>query len=193
MLGIMENITGIKISAAIDGMKLKNSDRMKLTVMLHDVVFENQRAIFDLVHLGHLGPASALLRVLFEAHVKSIWLYDCATDKQIAQFKKDKIKLKFKDFISQIETKMPHLNGTLSKFKSNHWDGLNSLTHSGAKQFSYEFTNEEMIRQYSDDYPQALLDFSERFAILSLHSLGIIIGDTNIINCYNKLTAERLR
>jgi hypothetical protein len=188
----MENITGNKISAVIDGMKLDNSDRVMLTVMLHDVVFDNQRAIFDLVQLGHLGPASALLRVLFEAHVKSIWLYACATENQVAQFKKDNVKLTFHKMISEIEANMPHLNGTLSKFKNNHWNGLNNLTHSGTKQFSYEFINGEMIRKYSNSYSQALLDFSERFSILSLGSLGKIVGDLNIVNCSIELTNERL-
>ena len=188
----MENITGNKISAVIDGMKLNNTDRVKLTVMLHDVVFDNQRAIYDLVQLGHFGPASALLRVLFEAHVKSIWLYACATDNQVAQFKKDNVKITFQNMVSEIEAKMPHLNGTLSKFKNNHWKGLNNLTHSGTKQFSYEFINGEMIRKYSESYCQALLDFSERFAILSLGSLGKIVGDLNIINCYKELNNERL-
>ncbi|MGS0725113.1 DUF6988 family protein [Shewanella sp. 0m-11] len=84
-----------------------------------------------------MGPASALLRVLFEAHVKGIWLYSCATDEQISQFKKDSVKseinpkwdLKLHEMINGIETKMPHLNGTLRKFKKAHWKGLNSLTH----------------------------------------------------------------
>lgn len=48
---------------------------------------------------------------------------------------------------------MPHLNGTLSKFKENQWKGLNSLNHSGTMQFSYEFIDGEMRRRYSSDYP----------------------------------------
>ena len=196
----MKNITGIEISAVIHGMKVNNSDRETMSVMLHDVVFDNQKAIYGLVNLGHIGPASALLRVLFEAHVKGIWLYSCATDEQISQFKKDRVKseinpkwdLKLHEMIDGIEIKMPHLNGTLRKFKKAHWKGLNSLTHSGVMQFSYEFVDGEMRRKYSSNLPNTLLDFSERFAISSLGSVGKIVGSVNIIKCSIKLSNERL-
>jgi predicted peroxiredoxin len=135
----MKNVTGTEILAVIDGMKVQNSDRVTMSIMLHDVVFDNQRAIFDLVSLGHIRSASALLRVVFEAHVKGIWMYSCATDKQISQFKKDSVKstvkpkcgITFNEMISDIEAELPHLNGTLSEFKKKHWKGLNCLTHSG--------------------------------------------------------------
>lgn len=196
----MKNITGIEISAVIDGMKVNNSDRETMSIMLHDVVFDNQKAIYDLVSLGHLGPASALLRVLFEAHVKGVWLYSCATDEQISQFKKDSIKseinpkwyIKFQEMIDAIEAKMPHLNGTLRKFNDDHWKGLNSFTHSGIMQFSYEFVDGEMRRKYSSDLPTTLLCFSERFAISSLGNVGKIVGSVDIIKCSIKLSHERL-
>ena len=196
----MKNITGIEISAVIDGMKVNNSDREMMSVMLHDVVFDNQKAIYDLVNLGHLGPASALLRVLFEAHVKGVWLYLCATDEQISQFKKDNVKSKsnpkqdisFYEMIDDIEAKKPHLNGNLREFKKNHWKGLNSLTHSGIIHFRYEFVDSEMKRKYSSDFPNTLLNFSERFAITSLGSVGEIVGSIDIIKCCFKLSSERL-
>jgi hypothetical protein len=196
----MENITGIEISSVLDGMKVNNSDRETMSVMLHDVVFDNQKAIYDLVNLGHIGPASALLRVLFEAHVKGIWLYSCATDEQISQFKKDSIKsainpkweLKFYEMIDAIEAKNPNLNGSLRRFKEAHWKGLNSLTHSGVMQFSYDFAGGEMRRKYSSDLPNTLLNFSERFAISSLGSVGKIVGSVDIIKCSINLSSERL-
>ena len=196
----MENITGNTISAVIQGMKVKNSDRYTLSVMLHDVVFDNQRAIFDLVKLENYGAASALLRVLFEAHVKGIWLYSCATDKQVSQFKKDRVKseiepkksIQFQEMVSDIESKMPHLNGSLNKFKDNHWKGLNSLTHSGIMQFSYEFNNGVMTKKFSKEYSKMLLDFSERFAISSLGDVGKISENINIIKCSIELAKDRL-
>ena len=91
-MGKTGNTTGVKIISAINGMKVMNNDRDKFSIMLNDVVFDHQRAVFDLVKLGHLRSAAALLRVIFEAHVKAIWIYYCASDKEISAFKKDKIK-----------------------------------------------------------------------------------------------------
>ncbi|NOX75915.1 MAG: hypothetical protein GXP17_04730 [Gammaproteobacteria bacterium] len=190
----MENITGTKISAITNGMRVKNSDRTTLSIMLHDVVFENQRAIFDLVQLRHIGSASALLRVLFEAHIKGVWLYLCATEKQVSQLKKDSIKSTIKpkksihltEMINAIEKEMPHLNGALKKFKENHWKGLNSLTHSGIMQFSYTFSGGKMTKKYSSEYSNSILEFSERFAIMSLGEVGKIAENINIISARPK-------
>lgn len=195
----MENLTGTEISAVIDGMKIHTSDRVMMSIMLHDVVFDNQKAIFDLVFLGHTRPASALLRVIFEAHVKGVWLYSCATEEQVFQFKQDRVKsisnpkrdITINEIVSAIETRMPHLNGTLSGFKERYWKGLNCLTHSGTMQFSYEFIDDEMKGQYSSDYSKSLLDFSDRFAISSLGYVGKIVGCEKIIKCSLKLSKER--
>jgi hypothetical protein len=196
----MENTTGAKIISALDGMDVKNVERDKFSIMLNDVVFDNQRAIFDLVKLGHLGAASALLRVLFEAHVKAIWIYSCASDKQISQFKKDRVKsrtkpkdnIQFQEMISDIETELPYYKDSISKFKEHHWKGLNSLTHSGVMQFSYQFKDGVMSKKYQADFSNTLLEFSERFAILSLGNVGKIVGDIEIVKLHIELAQERL-
>ncbi len=59
-------------------------------------------------------------------------------------------------------------------------------------QFSYEFVDGEMRRKYSSDLPNTLLNFSERFAISSLGSVGKIVGSIDIIKCSIKLSSERL-
>ena len=196
----MENTTGLKIQSAIHGMDVKNSDRDKFSIMLNDIVFDNQRAIFDLVKLGHLGAASALLRVVFEAHVKAIWIYSCASDKQISQFKKDRVKsrenpknnIEFQEMISDIESEMPYLNGSISSFKKDHWKGLNSLTHSGVMQLSYQFSNGVMSKKFMSDFPKTILDFSERFAILSLGNVGKIVGDIELVKLHIELFEEHI-
>lgn len=195
----MENITGNEILSVIDGMKVKNIDRELLSVMLHEVVFDNQRAIFDLIHLGHLRSASALLRVLFEAHIKASWLYNTATQKQISEFKKDSIKsnkrpgkeIWFSEMISELEESKPNMAGKLSDFKKYHWKGLNSLTHSGIMQLSNS-SGLKVSTKDDETYTATILNFSERFAITSLCEVGKIVGRHEIIQCAIKLANERL-
>jgi hypothetical protein len=199
-MGKTGNTTGAKIISSLNGMKVKNIDRDKFSIMLNDIVFDNQRAVFDLVKLGHLRSGAALLRVIFEAHVKAIWIYFCASDKEISAFKKDKIKsrlkpkdaIEFQEMISHIETEIPHLNGTLSTFKDAHWKGLNCLTHTGTMQLSYQFKDGVMQKKFETGYAQELLDFSERFAIASLGNVGKIVEDVAIGKLYIELARERL-
>ena len=90
----MSNLVGNKILDVLQYIEYKGDERFHLTLRLHFIVFDTQRAIFDLVRLGHLIPAFSLQRVLFETNVKADWLYLCASDKEIEQFKNDNVKSK---------------------------------------------------------------------------------------------------
>ena len=185
----MRNIVAESISNVINGMKVPNTDRAMISIMMHSVVFDSQRAIFELVKSGNFSSASALLRVMFEAHVKGMWIYSCASELQIKQFKKDalkssikpKNKLEFGEMVDDIERENPHLGGRLSAFKKHHWKGLNSLTHTGVLQCSYSFVNGEMKRIFPKSYDHTMLDFANRFSIGSLGDVGRITNDAEII------------
>ncbi|MFQ1763113.1 DUF6988 family protein [Aeromonas veronii] len=196
----MKNEIGNNILNVTNGMKVPNVERAMLSVMMHSIVFDSQRAIFDLVKLGHFTSALALLRVLFEAHVRGLWINSCASEKQIYQFKKDSLKsslnptrkLDFDEMVKDVERVRPHLKGTLAEFKQNHWKGLNSLTHSGVMQCQYNFENGEMRKIFSETHSETLMDFSKRFAIGSLADVGKITNDIEVMKMASYLGREHL-
>lgn len=196
----MKNEIGNNILNVTNGMKVPNVERAMLSIMMHSIVFDSQRAIFDLVKLGHFTSALALLRVLFEAHVRGLWINSCASDKQIYDFKKDALKssknpkntLFFDEMVQDIERARPHLNGSLTKFKQSHWKGLNSLTHSGIMQCQYSFDNGEMRKILPETRSEMLMDFSNRFAIGSLADVGKITNDIEVMKMASYLGREHL-
>ncbi|EPS8935104.1 DUF6988 family protein [Vibrio cholerae] len=88
----MKNTIGEKVLELLDGTTFQGSIRENFALMNHYMVFDTQRAIYDLVQLGHIGSAKALLRVIFEANVKGKWIYQCASEKQLEQLQKDAVK-----------------------------------------------------------------------------------------------------
>ena len=191
----MENIVGEAILDALEDMDSGSSERANFSLMLHFVVFDTQRAIFDLIVLKHFGAASALLRVLLESHIKAQWLNLCATDKQIEQFKKDNVKSKInkkynvtiKEMVEQIEEIKPHLNGSFREFQKYHWKGLNSFTHSGTMQLR-KFTNStEGYLESMESLAASIQDFSNRLAIGSLGETGSILCNNKIKKTYLEL------
>lgn len=181
----LNNVVGIEIIESLKDMNPELNERGNLSLMLHFVVFDTQRAIYDLVGLRHFGAASALLRVLFETHIKAEWLMLCATEKQVEQFKRDSVKsaskpkngINFQEMIADLESKKPNLNGSLQAFKDNHWKGLNSFTHSGAMQLM-QFQGS---RDATEDTGSNTIDFANRFAINSLGSVGELLKDINVL------------
>nr|WP_278995725.1 hypothetical protein [Plesiomonas shigelloides] len=104
--------------------------------------------------------------------------------------KKPKNKLDFGEMVDDIERAHPYLGGRLSEFKIQHWKGLNSLTHSGVLQCSYSFVNGEMKKTFSESYHKTMLDFANRFSIVSLGDVGNITGDAKIMRTAMQLFNE---
>ncbi|MBM7456858.1 hypothetical protein HNR62_002760 [Oceanisphaera litoralis] len=188
----MENIIALEISDSLKGEDFKLCEKDNLALRLHFIVFDTQRAIFDLIQLKHVGAASALLRVLFEAHIKAEWLKHCASEKQVSQFKRDRVKstnksqedMLFQEMIDELEEFKPHLNGTLKQFKDHHWKGLNNFTHSGTKQLM------QYSKNRSNSRAEETINFANRFAIASLGSVALMLNSINVNHTYFSL-AER--
>lgn len=109
----MNNELGKEIVETLKNKGKGATEAENLSLILHFFVFDTQRAIFDLVRLKHAGAASALLRILFEAHIKAEWVLACATERQLNQLKKDNVKstinpkssITFEEMVKQLEEK----------------------------------------------------------------------------------------
>jgi len=194
------NEIGELIRSSLDNVSFDNTKQNIAAVLLHDVVFDNQRAIHDLVRGDHIGAAAALLRVLFEAHVKAIWVERCATDSEVDMINCDSLKsrvhkrqnMTFQEMIDHIEIQNPALNGSLTKFKTDHWKGLNSLTHSGASQFRNRVKNGEIRKVFSGQLINEIIKFSDRFAIASFVYVSQILKDIDSMKNALALSKEKL-
>ncbi|HGF7235820.1 TPA: DUF5677 domain-containing protein, partial [Vibrio cholerae] len=176
----LKNTIGEKVLELLDGTTFQGSIRENFALMNHYMVFDTQRAIYDLVQLGHIGSAKALLRVIFEANVKGKWIYQCASEKQLEQLQKDAVKstvnkkrnIQFGEMVDDVEKMNPNLKGKLKQFKEEHWKGLNSLTHTGVmqlKRYSLAFEQSGLETEI-----ETILDFSNRMSISSLGDVGKI-------------------
>ncbi len=118
------------------GVTLPADERSMLAVGCFDVAIEHQAAIALLGSASLYGSAFALLRVLAESLVRGLWLLHCATDAELAAFKRGKVEKFFAQLVAEFEAKMGTPNGVLSGFKATAWDALNGSTHTGYHQVS---------------------------------------------------------
>jgi len=110
--------------------------RVQLQVAYCHLALEHHFAISSLVESKMLSSAFALARPLFEALVKGLWLFYCATDEQLERYASGKE-------LDQIGPLLDDLNGrpiepivlhSLSLVKTKYWKTLSSLTHIGHTQ-----------------------------------------------------------
>ena len=158
----------------IDGLEISSDDRTRISAACFDIALEHQKAIVLLIANKLFGTAFSLARVLFEAYIRGLWLAKCATDKEIDDFKKDKLEKKFDTLIKEIEQQDGFKEGILSKAKSVNWKAMNSYTHSGFFQAVRRNKDNTIQPNYAEDEVLDLLGFSDAIGILAALQIALM-------------------
>lgn len=88
-----------RIDVHTSGLSLPGDERSLIPIGCLDVAIEHQAAI-ALLHSSKLyGLSFALPRVLSEAPARGLWLHACASEEELAKFKKGRIDQKFATLI----------------------------------------------------------------------------------------------
>ena len=118
------------------GINLPSDEKSLLASGCFDSAIEHQAAIALLYNSSLYGSMLSLLRVITESLVRGLWILNCATEKEIAQFKKGKLEKHFGTLINEYETKIGDSDGILSQFKKTSWSPMNGFLHTGFIQVS---------------------------------------------------------
>ncbi|MBN3795988.1 hypothetical protein [Burkholderia sp. Ac-20392] len=155
------------------GLTLPVDERSQLAIGCLDVTLEHQAAI-ALLHSSQLhGSMLALLRVLSESLVRGLWLYFCATDSELATFKKGRLNKTFGTLITEYETAAGTPDGVLSGFKLSAWTQMNDFTHTGFLQVSRRHKPGRVEGNYPDEDIRTALGVA---GVLGLVAAGQLIA-----------------
>jgi hypothetical protein len=149
----------------IHDVETPGSTRARLAAGCLDVALEHQKAIVLLVAHKRYGSAFALARLIFEAFIRGVWLWRCASDVEIERFKKQGIDKTFGELIQEVEKLEGYEGGVLSDVKAKPWKMLNSFTHTGYDQVMRRNTETSIEPNYRDVEIVELLSFSNAVGI----------------------------
>src|SRR6266446_8458214 len=91
------------LDQSLHGVEIKVEMRTRLAVGCLDIALEHQKAIVLLISQVLYGSAFALVRLIFEAYVRGVWLHRCASDADLERFKTDTLGKAFATLIQDIE------------------------------------------------------------------------------------------
>ena len=163
-----------EVSRELDG-TYPNDDRIKLLVAYVDVALEHHAAITLLVRNNRCGSAFALVRVVFDALYRALWVRGCATSADIA------------NIVADTTAAFPNMNaltgavdqaygtdGFFAIVKQSGWTAMNDYTHSGLRQLGRRFkgTNVEPT------YEQGAIREAVRNTAVFVALLGILLAKT---------------
>ncbi|PHQ25703.1 hypothetical protein CLH62_08845 [Marinobacter guineae] len=164
------------IAERLDGLEMPGGTRASLSISCHDLVIEHHLGIAVLARGKIYGSAFALVRSVFEAFVRGVWLRHCATDSEILKYQSDKLNLNFGHLVTAVEAVPGFGDGVLSGLKANSWSAMNSYTHGGALQSGRRFSGNSVEPNYEAEEIEEVIRLSGTFALMAFQQIAIEAG-----------------
>lgn len=152
---------------------------------------EHHHSIVLLTERGLYGSAFTLLRSVFEAYVRGVWLLHCATDQQVDAFANGTKPPKISLLILAVEETLQFQEGNLSGVERAHWSAMCAYTHSGGLHVQRWQTEESVEPSYQEDEVNEMLLLAELFGAVSAVALLGLIGDETAVNKVVRAVGER--
>jgi hypothetical protein len=159
-----------------------NSARITLSRTLCGVSFEHAESVRILINTGNFTSSLGVLRMQYDALVKSVWALYAASDNMIGRLQSelnaetvkwaDKVP-QLSEILAELEGKAPALAiDPLLEFKEYSWKPLSSYIHGGI----------HAITRHGNGYPTALLSQAVRSSnglhVMAGMMLVILSGDS---------------
>jgi hypothetical protein len=107
-----------------------SDDRSRLSLALLQLVQEHHASIVILIQHQQYGSAFALLRPLYEAYVRGVWLARVASEREFSRFQRDE-NFSLKDLASKVSV-LPTFDGTnFAGLAGRALNAMHSYTHNG--------------------------------------------------------------
>ena len=146
------------------------------------LALQSHRAIVLLMERQLIGPAAALVRVMFEAYVRGVWLLYCANDKQIKRYiSGKKVNNYFSDLILAVEKLPEFCESVLSHILGASWNTMNSYTHCGWHQIVRGNTEAGIEPCYTKAECIEIIRFADGIALAAGAIIAELLGKKELL------------
>lgn len=142
--------------------------RTQLAVACFAIVRDHHFAIAISLDIGLTASAFALMRPLYEAAVKGMWLAHCARDSQLEAYATGKELPNVGDLVTRLLTKSelpPVVSAHMHHIRKKYWPVLSSLTHAGHAQLKRWVKPDGVGPAYTEDEIKELVNFTAFVAV----------------------------
>lgn len=160
----------------LDDLSIPKANRQFLAILCFDQTIEHLAAAGVLLRHRIAGTAFTLPRLVFDTFVRGSWLLYCASDGQVADYRRDEHRLQFGDMLSDLENDDGFEEQVLSKLKTNSWNAMNSYAHSGMFQLSRRTDGTEIFPNYDEKEVVEVLKLCGTFALMAFQQIAIVAG-----------------
>jgi hypothetical protein len=164
----------------IHGVSFELTAKAKLSLSLLHLSLEHENGMCCLAEKGLYGSAIALFRPQFEAYVRGIWLYSCATEEQLLKFLKGDSAPSLHEAIEQVEKSEGQESGPLKAMKKALGKDLNDYTHGGSLQVLARSAKDGIANNYDMDHVESVLLLSSTLSFRTCLAISKIVSEPEL-------------
>jgi len=162
------------VDKKVHGLNAPSTERVQMAAALLDQVHEHHKAIGLLLKSELAGSAFSLVRPTFETFVRALWLLQCASEKEVEDFKNDKVEKNFTEITAEVEGLPGYGSGVLSRVKQSYWRQMCSYAHGGYLQARRRITEGYVKPNYLEKEKLEVLRFSDAFALFAAFEVFLL-------------------
>lgn len=156
---------GVALNQLVWQLNIPQSPRNRAAAASFGIARDHHGAIVLLLGQNFHSSAFALLRCLFEAYLRGLWLRHCATEEQVnAHFEGVSPP---NSLIAEIESIPAFASGVLSEAKRANWDAMCQYTHTGGLHLKQWQTEGAIEPHFEPEELENGLTLAERYSALA--------------------------
>jgi hypothetical protein len=168
------------ISDKTRGLPLPENRRARMALGCLEVAIEHQAGICVLAEQRLWVPVYALLRGMFQAFVRGVWLARCASEIQLDSFELAGLRGKpFRELVDDVERVLGHSRGVLSKLRTSSWAMFSDFTYAGIDHAKRKGPDDERASYAAAETDQALR-LATALGLLSATELASLSGQRDV-------------
>jgi len=162
---------------ALYDLELPGTRRTRIAATCFGVAQEHHHAIVVLLETNLKSSAFALVRAVYEAYVRGLWLAHCANDAELETFSTGVEPPKMDTMLSAIECTGVFAGGELSQIKTQNWRSMCDYAHSGSRQVQRWNTSDIITPNHSVEEIDEILGFTNTLMLLSAVSVAALANN----------------
>lgn len=159
------NKFGASLNALANEVQMTPDKRNRAAAAAFAIAQDHQAAIVLLLERTLYSSSFALLRCLFEAYLRGLWLRHCASDAQVTDFIDGRKPPK--TIVAEIEDTDAFRHGELSRIKKGAWQTLCDFTHTGGLHLKHWQSADAIEPNFDAAKLENCLNFAELFGAMA--------------------------